>query len=297
MKPQENHPCPLTPVNKSATSSTASSTGTPRCACCPCPRTASASSSTSPRCRKSSDGATASCCRSGRTCTSSSNRRPAAATQCDCGHVFCDWQENWKMHAHIYVREDETAMSEVYPKLMAPDTKWQVYREYYCPQCGAMHDVEAPTPWYPVIHDFEPDIDAFYQEWVKLPCRNGRTEALRASQAGRCARAARLPSCFRSMMPNTRPGHTAGGDKHGSRQPGVVLEPRRRVGGGRRLGIVPEGRRARGRSLRSLVDASCSARCRPRSTRTPAAARSRWPTATSTCCASASANCWRPARR
>ena len=32
-----------------------------------------------------------------------------------------------------------------------------------------MHDVEAPTPWYPVIHDFEPDIDGFYREWVKLP--------------------------------------------------------------------------------------------------------------------------------
>ena len=53
--------------------------------------------------------------------------------------------------------------------LMAPDTAWQVYREYTCPQCGALHDVEAPTPWYPVLHDFEPDIDAFYREWVKLP--------------------------------------------------------------------------------------------------------------------------------
>ena len=58
---------------------------------------------------------------------------------------------------------------EVYPKLMAPDTQWQVYREYYCPQCGTLHDVEAPTPWYPVIHDFEPDIDTFYKEWVNLP--------------------------------------------------------------------------------------------------------------------------------
>jgi acetone carboxylase gamma subunit len=32
-----------------------------------------------------------------------------------------------------------------------------------------MHDVEAPTPWYPVIHDFEPDIETFYKEWVNLP--------------------------------------------------------------------------------------------------------------------------------
>lgn len=90
-------------------------------------------------------------------------------TKCDCGHEFCGWKDNWKLHAHVYVREDEAAMTEVYPRLMAPDTQWQVYREYYCPQCATLHDVEAPTPWYPVIHDFEPDIDAFYQEWVKLP--------------------------------------------------------------------------------------------------------------------------------
>jgi len=90
-------------------------------------------------------------------------------TQCDCGHVFCDWTGNWKMHANLYVRESEEAMAEVYPKLMAPDTAWQVYREYTCPACGTLHDVEAPTPWYPVIHDFEPDIDAFYKDWVKLP--------------------------------------------------------------------------------------------------------------------------------
>nr|WP_175799634.1 acetone carboxylase subunit gamma [Burkholderia anthina] len=90
-------------------------------------------------------------------------------TQCDCGHVFCNYRENWKLHANVFVRESDEAMDEVYPRLMAPDTQWQVYREYYCPTCAAMHDVEAPTPWYPVIHDFEPDIDAFYSEWVNLP--------------------------------------------------------------------------------------------------------------------------------
>ena len=90
-------------------------------------------------------------------------------TQCDCGHVFCGYKENWKMFANIYVRDTEEAMADVYPTLMAPDTKWQVYREYSCPSCGTMHDVEAPTPWYPVIHDFEPDIETFYKEWVGLP--------------------------------------------------------------------------------------------------------------------------------
>ncbi len=89
--------------------------------------------------------------------------------KCDCGHEYCDWKQNWKLHARVYVRESEAAMKEVYPTLMAPDTTWQVYREYYCPQCAAMHDVEAPTPWYPVIHDFEPDIDTFYKDWLGLP--------------------------------------------------------------------------------------------------------------------------------
>jgi acetone carboxylase gamma subunit len=89
--------------------------------------------------------------------------------QCECGHVFCDWNQNWKLHAGLYVRESEEAMAEVYPKLMAPDTAWQVYREYSCQRCGTLHDIESPTPWYPVIHDFEPDIDAFYKDWMKLP--------------------------------------------------------------------------------------------------------------------------------
>lgn len=90
-------------------------------------------------------------------------------TKCACGHEFGDYRSNWKLEAAIYVRDTEEAMTDVYPKLMAPNTKWQVYREYYCPSCGIMHDVEAPTPWYPVLHDFEPDIETFYREWVGLP--------------------------------------------------------------------------------------------------------------------------------
>lgn len=90
-------------------------------------------------------------------------------TKCSCGHEYCAPEENWKLHANVFVRDTPELMEEVYPNLLAADTKWQVYREYYCPTCGVMHDVEAPTPWYPVIHDFEPDIEAFYKEWVRLP--------------------------------------------------------------------------------------------------------------------------------
>lgn len=89
-------------------------------------------------------------------------------TKCRCGHDFGDYRQNWKLNALIYVRDEEEKMNEVYPKLMAPDTNWQVYREYCCPTCGTMHDVEAPTPWYPVIHDFQPDLQTFFR-WLDLP--------------------------------------------------------------------------------------------------------------------------------
>lgn len=89
--------------------------------------------------------------------------------QCDCGFEYCAPEENWKLHANIYVRDTAEKMEEVYPRLLAVDTDWQVYREYICPKCGIMHDVEAPTPWYPVIHDFEPDIKTFYEDWLQLP--------------------------------------------------------------------------------------------------------------------------------
>jgi len=88
--------------------------------------------------------------------------------RCECGHDFCGWKENWKLHALIHVRDTQTKMEEIYPKLMAPTATWQTIREYFCPGCASLHDVEAPTPWYPVMRDFEPDIDTFYKDWLGL---------------------------------------------------------------------------------------------------------------------------------
>lgn len=89
--------------------------------------------------------------------------------KCDCGHEFCNYKENWKLHARIFVRDTEEKMNEIYPKLMSPDPEWQVIREYYCPNCAVQLEVEAVPPWYPIILDFEPDIDTFYKEWIKRP--------------------------------------------------------------------------------------------------------------------------------
>lgn len=89
--------------------------------------------------------------------------------KCACGHVMGEYNENWKLYANIFVRNSEALLNELQPKLMAPHHEWQEIREFICPECGIMHDVEAPVPWYPILNEFEPDIETFYRDWVKLP--------------------------------------------------------------------------------------------------------------------------------
>jgi acetone carboxylase gamma subunit len=38
--------------------------------------------------------------------------------RCKCGHDFCDWRENWKLH--VSVRDTPEALEEIDPRLMAP---------------------------------------------------------------------------------------------------------------------------------------------------------------------------------
>lgn len=89
--------------------------------------------------------------------------------KCDCGHEFCEAHDNWKLHALIHVRETDEKLQVLYPELLAPDPQWQVIREYYCPGCATQLEVESVTPWYPVLHDFDPDIEGFYEEWLGRP--------------------------------------------------------------------------------------------------------------------------------
>jgi hypothetical protein len=42
-------------------------------------------------------------------------------------------------------------------------------REYYDPLDGTLLEVEAVPPGYPVIHSFQPDLEAFYAEWLGRP--------------------------------------------------------------------------------------------------------------------------------
>lgn len=92
------------------------------------------------------------------------------AVRAECGHVLCDAGENWKLDCQIRVREEDEETSELYPELMTPDSSWTFQiREFFCPGCYALLDVEAVPAGYPVLQKFEPDIDTFYEEWLGEP--------------------------------------------------------------------------------------------------------------------------------
>lgn len=97
------------------------------------------------------------------------NQHNQQVVRCDCGHDFGDHRVNWKLGALVHVRDSEEKMLEVYPKYMGSDPKWMLLREFYCPSCQTQLEVEAVPPGYPFIFDFQPDIEAFYRNWLKRP--------------------------------------------------------------------------------------------------------------------------------
>jgi acetone carboxylase gamma subunit len=88
-----------------------------------------------------------------------------------CGHEFCEHTANWKLEALIHVRDTEEKLLEIFPKMMHGDPAWEEIREYFCPGCCTQLEVEAVPPGYPLIHDFLPDLEGFYEGWLgrKLP--------------------------------------------------------------------------------------------------------------------------------
>jgi N-methylhydantoinase B/acetone carboxylase alpha subunit len=84
----------------------------------------------------------------------------------DSGHVFGDYRKNWKRGALVRVRRDEEAMLEVFPEKMHPDPEWNEIREYYDPVSFTLLDVESVPPGYPAVHDFLPELEVFYRDWL-----------------------------------------------------------------------------------------------------------------------------------
>jgi acetone carboxylase gamma subunit len=88
---------------------------------------------------------------------------------CDCGYEFCEYTDNWKLDALINVRETVESLREIYPDKMHGDPEWNHLREYFCPGCKTLLEVEAVPPGYPVVHDFVPDLEGFYEDWLGRP--------------------------------------------------------------------------------------------------------------------------------
>ncbi|MDX6605279.1 MAG: N-methylhydantoinase [Solirubrobacterales bacterium] len=84
----------------------------------------------------------------------------------DAGADLCRWDQNWKMHVPMFVRDTDELYREVYPELGHPEGTWQELREFYCPVSGRLLETEAVPPGYPVLHEYLPDIEGFYKGWL-----------------------------------------------------------------------------------------------------------------------------------
>jgi acetone carboxylase, gamma subunit len=86
--------------------------------------------------------------------------------KCACGHDFGDYRVNWKLAALVSVRDTPESMAEVFPPMLAADPDWMELREFYCPTCARQLEVEAVPPGYPIVFDFEPDLEGL-DLWLK----------------------------------------------------------------------------------------------------------------------------------
>ena len=79
--------------------------------------------------------------------------------KCICGHEFGDYRINWKDNALIYIRDTAEKLEEIFPGPRKCNPEWMHIREYYCPTCGILLEVENLPLGYPIIFDFLPDLD------------------------------------------------------------------------------------------------------------------------------------------
>jgi acetone carboxylase gamma subunit len=86
--------------------------------------------------------------------------------KCDCGHDFGDYRQNWKLRAAIRVRGTDEELEPIYSGPRKCDPAWMEIREFICPNCSTLLEVEAAPPGYPIIFDFLPDLESFYQNWL-----------------------------------------------------------------------------------------------------------------------------------
>lgn len=71
----------------------------------------------------------------------------------NCGHELCENTENYKM----YALNDERSPAQLglMKKYCSNEDSDMVYREFYCPECGKMLDVEPTVEGSPILHDIQ----------------------------------------------------------------------------------------------------------------------------------------------
>ena len=74
-----------------------------------------------------------------------------------CGQEFGSYKSNWKLSALVHERNTIEKLQRIYRGPRACDPDWMVLREFICPKCGAMLEIEAVPPAYPIIFSFLPD--------------------------------------------------------------------------------------------------------------------------------------------
>lgn len=69
------------------------------------------------------------------------------------------------------IRDTEEMLAELYPTSDLPDPARVKLRVFTRPTGDAIHEVEACAPGYPILHEFEPDLESYYADWLGKPLR------------------------------------------------------------------------------------------------------------------------------
>ena len=78
------------------------------------------------------------------------------AVKCACGQEFGDPRRNWKLSSLVYERDPGDG--EVLSPDRAVEADWMIFREFFCPGCGAQLEVEAVPPGHPIVFSALPDL-------------------------------------------------------------------------------------------------------------------------------------------
>lgn len=87
-----------------------------------------------------------------------------------CSHDFGDPRVNWKLSANVRVRRTREEFLEIYYyEEVCPEPGVAEVREYYCPGCFTLLNVECVPVGYPPVFEFLPDLGSVYADILHEP--------------------------------------------------------------------------------------------------------------------------------